>query len=83
MSTNKREIEITNQVVMQAQEGDTWMQYQLASYLYVGDKQKAPNIEQGFRWMQASAENGCVKAATATAAVTTFWVQQALVQQSQ
>lgn len=62
MSTNKREIEITNQVVMQAQDGNAWMQYQLASYLYVGDKQKAPNIEQGFRWMQASAENGCVKA---------------------
>ena len=45
-----------------AQEGNANMQYQLASYLYVGDETKEPNKEQGFRWMQAAAENGSIKA---------------------
>ncbi len=53
---------ISREMMEQAQEGDALTQYQLASYLYVGDGNKAPDKEQGFRWMQASAENGCVKA---------------------
>lgn len=65
MDTNiKRDtsLGISRRVMEQAQEGNAKMQYQLASYLYVGDKNKAPDKEQGFRWMKASAENGCVKA---------------------
>lgn len=53
---------ISRRVMEQAQDGDAMMQYQLASYMYMGDQQKAPDKEKGFRWMYASAENGCVKA---------------------
>ena len=57
-----RQTGISYQVVEAAQEGNANMQYQLASYLYVGDETKEPNKEQGFRWMQAAAENGSIKA---------------------
>ena len=53
---------ISYQVVEQAQDGNASMQYQLANYLYMGDENKEPNEEQGFRWMEAAAENGFVKA---------------------
>ena len=61
MDANKQ-TGISYQVVEAAQEGNANMQYQLASYLYVGDETKEPNKEQGFRWMQAAAENGSIKA---------------------